>query len=54
MPSENQLAQMAAARALSIKNNSCYPDDSVSMPNTSKQPGSMPVAPNSEDKLYGE
>lgn len=53
MPSENQLAQMAAARALSMKNNSCYPDNSMSMPMTAKEPGSMPVEPVSEVKAYG-
>lgn len=53
MPSENQLAQMAAAKNLSMKNNSCYPNDKIPMPNTSKQPGSMDVTPPSEDKMYG-
>lgn len=53
MPSQNQLEQMAAARALSMKNNSCYPNDSRSMPDTSKEPGSQVDAKVTEGEMYG-
>lgn len=54
MPSENQKAQMAAARTLSMKNNSCYPCDDIKMPEmNSKEPGSMEVDKVNDGEMYG-
>lgn len=53
MPSENQLAQKAADRALSLKNNSCNPSDTIALPSADSQLNSMPVNPPKEGDMYG-
>jgi hypothetical protein len=52
MPSENQLAQMAAARALSMKNNSCYPDHNIPMVKTDKEYNSDVDMKSNDDNMY--
>ena len=53
MLSDNQLAQQAAAKALSMRNSTCYPEGGVKVPLNAGQQNSMPVVPQSEGEMYG-